>query len=152
MQMEARRQSKWKSTKTWNTAEFHTSQKQINLILSASGDLKLFSCAQQMDYYGIIMLYDRQQHLIWPQYLPRLSDWVACVGVLLVFILFRAPLTISEMWDKPNHIKQNLLTKAAAKLHHSSAVSVIQIAISLEYVCGVSLNSSVIGPLQLEHF
>lgn len=56
------------------------------------------------DHCSIIMQYDKQHYFIWPLYLPRLSDWVAFVGVLLVFILFRAPLTISEIWDKPSHI------------------------------------------------
>lgn len=48
--------------------------------------------------FDLIMLCNnRRHHLVCAQYVPRLSGCVVFVGVLLVFILFRAPLTISEM-------------------------------------------------------
>lgn len=58
-----------------------------------------------MNHHGRDMLCDRQQRLNCAQYLPRLSDCGALVGVLLVFILFKAPLTISETRHKPNGVK-----------------------------------------------
>lgn len=63
------------------------------------------SCAEQMNHHGRDMLCDRQQRLDCARYLPRLSDCGALVGVLLVFILFKAPLTKSETRNKPNGVK-----------------------------------------------
>lgn len=61
--------------------------------------------AEQTSHHGRAMLCDRQQRLNFARYLPRLSDCGALVGVLLVFILFKAPLTISETRNKPNGVK-----------------------------------------------
>lgn len=63
------------------------------------------SCAEQVNHHGRDMLCDGQQRLNCARYLPRLSDCGALVGVLLVFILFKAPLTISETRNKPNGVK-----------------------------------------------
>lgn len=63
------------------------------------------SCAEQMNHHGRDMLCGRQQWLDCARYLPRLSDCGALVGVLLVFILFKAPLTKSETRNKPNGVK-----------------------------------------------
>lgn len=94
-----------------------------HFIWSALEDRKLVVlCAQQMDYFSIIMLYDRQRHLIRPLYLPKLSDWGAFVGVLLVFILFRAPLTKSEIWDKPNHRNSIYWLKLLQNIIHSQVM------------------------------